>query len=205
MYKDYPKEPKFSIYRLMIIIWNREVLSPLSDLKHEKNIINRTLRIYKKLFTLEINKLYNCDVRVNKNKIELQKKISYENSESLPEDDLNLYIEQDLSHLLVNNNLSISFNKKNKNQNELYFPLQSNLGNTYSINLFNESKYSIHEDIYTFEFQARYFIEQVPALLLDSISNEYSVFHINDSEFPVSHMYQIFENHLIAFVEYFFI
>ena len=57
------------------------------------------------------------------------------------------------------------------------------------------------EDVYTFDFQARYFMEQIPAILLDAICNEYSVFYINDSDFPISQSYQIFENNLVSIIK----
>jgi hypothetical protein len=38
-------------------------------------------------------------------------------------------------------------------------------------------------------------------LLLDSICNEYSVFHINDTQFPISDSYQIYENNVVKIIE----
>src|SRR4051812_45591291 len=37
--------------------------------------------------------------------------------------------------------------------------------------------------------------------MLDKISNEYSVFYINDSQFPISQSYQIYENNTVKILE----
>ena len=42
-------------------------------------------------------------------------------------------------------------------------------------------------------------------LFLDNICNEYSVFYINDTQFPISQTYQIIENHIVQIIEYIFI
>jgi hypothetical protein len=39
-------------------------------------------------------------------------------------------------------------------------------------------------------------------LFLDNICNEYSVFYINDTQFPISNTYQIIENHIVQIIEY---
>ena len=46
LFKDHPNNPKFSIYRLMIVIWHREVTTPLTDLNIEKNLVNMILKIF---------------------------------------------------------------------------------------------------------------------------------------------------------------
>lgn len=45
--------------------------------------------------------------------------------------------------------------------------------------------------------QIEMFIEQIALLLVDQISNEYSVFYLNSSKFPITSYYQIFEKRLL--------
>ena len=45
--------------------------------------------------------------------------------------------------------------------------------------------------------QIEMFIEQIALLLVDQISNEYSVFYLNSSEFPITSYYQILEKRLL--------
>ena len=52
----------------MMITWNREVAIPLTDLKQEKNVLNSSLKMFKKLLTSDINKVYGRDVRAVKSK-----------------------------------------------------------------------------------------------------------------------------------------
>lgn len=45
--------------------------------------------------------------------------------------------------------------------------------------------------------QIEMFIEQIALLLVDQISNEYSVFYLNSSTFPITSYYQIFQKKLL--------
>ncbi len=87
--------------------------------------------------------------------------------------------------------------------------ITSDLGNNdyfmnnqeFTLSKNNNNPYNIFEEIYTREYQEKYFLEVIPSILLDSICNEYSIFYINYSEFPISQSYQIFENNIVLIVE----
>mgnify|MGYP007031242528 FL=1 len=129
MFQDSPKSPKFSIYRLMMIIWNREVNSLLTDLKQEKNLVDIYLRLFQKVLLNEVNKAYGYDVRMYRDKSsdQVKKKSGH-------------IIEYTTSYCDLS--------------------LCDGYDNTLSLGLGNPKRSSILEDIYTFDFQANYFIEQ---------------------------------------------
>ena len=41
-----------------MIIWNREVVEPLTETKYENNILNLTINFYKTFLFIEIDKIY---------------------------------------------------------------------------------------------------------------------------------------------------
>jgi hypothetical protein len=149
LFKGCPGRPKFSIYRMMIIIWNREVNNRLTDLKNDKNLINTSLRTLRKLLTTDINKSYGLDVRINKSRSAPQDLFSYQklnfqdciNFESLSDDE---------------SPLVKKINDHTQNYNFCNQSLGYSLGNLHSM----ESKLSVTEEVYCFDFQAKYFLEQ---------------------------------------------
>jgi hypothetical protein len=159
LYSDYPKNPKFSIYRLMIIIWHREVTTPLTDLKNEKNFLNIILKTFKRFLTVEINKVYGCDIRTNRAKSDPPH--NWGNCNSLKnENEKEKYLlivecQSDDGELFINqydNHAGLNYASLFSNNN-----LNCGLGNNFCI---TDSKTSILEDVYTFDFQAKYFLEQ---------------------------------------------
>jgi hypothetical protein len=154
----------------MMIIWNREVNSLITDIKQDKNIVDIYLRLFQKMLLNEVNKAYGYDVRMYRDKSCDQVKKN------------NHVIEYTTSYC----DLSLNCNSYDS---------------MLSLGLGNPQNSSILEDIYTFDFQAKYFIEQLSVIFLDNICNEYSAFYINDTQFPVSHTYQIIENHIVNIVE----
>lgn len=169
LYSDYPTNPKFSIYRLMIIIWHREVTTPLCDLKQKNNILSIVLRIFKSYMSTELNKVYGCDLKKNKSKSFPPEKFLNENCLAETEkDEINLEIQSDDGigyDLNVKSWNSGKFGKTNLYNNYNNCLLNFGLGNNF--NHLNENSYytnigskiSIFEEIYTFDYQAKYFIE----------------------------------------------
>jgi hypothetical protein len=166
-----------------MILWNREVNSLMTDLKQEKNLISLYSKLFKKILISEVNKAYGFDVRVYREKSDM----SY-NKHSV---DL-------LEHQTSFTDLSLD----SYHNSPLYIYDKNMLSLGLGVNNVNDTKTSILEDVYTFDFQARYFIEQLSVILLDGISNEYSIFYVNDTQFPVSQTYQIIENHIVQTIEY---
>lgn len=131
---------------------------PLTDLKFNKNLVNMTSKIFKKFLTIEANNLHNHQnklLHIQKIKSDPGpgKKVStpYEENMSI---DIDLKIEQS------NGDLMDIFNAP-KNQNFYNHTLTCGLG--VDCNLFSnetESKTSILDEVYKFDFQAKYFIEQ---------------------------------------------
>jgi hypothetical protein len=165
-----------------MIIWNREVNAFMTDLKQEKNLVGLYSKLFTKVLISEVNKAYGMDVRTYREKSDISSKkhnvdfIEHQTSFT------------DLSLDSYQNTPLYFYNDKNL--------LSLGLG----VNV-TDTKNTILEDVYTFDFQARYFIEQLSVILLDNICNEFSVFYINDTHFPVSHSYQIIENHIIQTIE----
>jgi hypothetical protein len=161
LYSDYPSNPKFSIYRLMIIIWHREVTSPLTDLKQKNNLLNIVLKTFKSFLSAELNKAYGCDVKKNKSKSfpaeNFCKELLKEEEEG---DEINLDIQSDDGCLTLSvggcNPTTNNFNHYNNHL--LNFGLGNNFPNCYESSCSN--KISILEEIYTFDYQAKYFLEQ---------------------------------------------
>ena len=121
-----------------MIIWNREVNSHLTDLKNEKNLINVYLKLFQKILINEVNKSYGYDVRTYRDKSAGQgfiKKNTIEYQTCFCD------ISIDIHSLYPCDNM-----------------LSLGLGNMVVSN--NEIKNSILDDIYTFDFQAKYFVEQ---------------------------------------------
>jgi hypothetical protein len=121
-----------------MIIWNREVNSHLTDLKSEKNLINIYLKLFQKIIVNEVNKSYGFDVRVFRDKSAeqgLKKKDMIEYQTSFCDLCLDIH-----SSYPCDSMLSIG------------------LGNMVVSN--NERKNTILDYVYTFDFQAKYFVEQ---------------------------------------------
>jgi hypothetical protein len=153
-----------------MITWNREVTIPLTDLKQEKNLLNRTLKLYKRFITNELNKVYGFDIRVCKSKSDPPEYFGANNIFKDKEKDcitLGTQSEDDLYREMEFNNFNaihkLSNGKNNLNNlnafNSIHNSLSYGLGSGYQICI-PDSKSSILEDVYTFDFQARYFLEQ---------------------------------------------
>jgi len=128
-------------------MWNREVLTPLTDLKSETNMLNVTLKIFKQNLIMEINKLYGYDIRINRSKPEVLDLDAFKlESKFEKENDIDL-IAIDGDFKVYNSNLFYN--------NQMPYEL----GSQYPI-FINESKNNVMEDIYSFDFQANYFLEQ---------------------------------------------
>ena len=121
-----------------MIIWNREVNSHLTDLKGEKNLINIYLKFFQKIMVNEVNKLYGFDVRIYRDKSAGQG-LKYKNT-----------VEYQTSFCDLSLDMHSSYPCDSM--------LSLGLGNMVVSN--NELKNSILDDIYTFDFQAKYFVEQ---------------------------------------------
>jgi hypothetical protein len=133
LFKDYPNNPKFSIYRLMIIIWHREVTTPLTDLKNKNNLISLTLKMFKRKFLSEINKIYNFDLRINK-------------SNSDPNQIRDAYNKEcysDSETLFANDDYCLGIG----------------LGNNENLIRSNSKTYFI-DDVYSTEYQINYYLEK---------------------------------------------
>jgi hypothetical protein len=113
-------------------------------------LVNLSLKIFKTNFLSEISKLYGCDIRLNKN-------------HSDPPDDnkRNDYLRTSLSDSFSDDEINF-LTKTNLNDNILYYSNSSIfLKNENNYQLYGtENKHSILEEVYTFDFQAKYFLEQ---------------------------------------------
>lgn len=137
LYPDSPSNPKFSIYRLMIIIWNREVLAPLTDLKSESNLVNKILCIYQSSLVNDINNAYGEDIRINRSKSS-DSDLCHRKSEVIYCD-----MKSDNCEFQISDFLNVG------------------LGNTLSVNPPEFGRQtSIMQDIYTFDFQSKYFLDR---------------------------------------------
>ena len=139
----------FIIYQL--ITWNREVLTPLTDLKQDINLLNIPLRIFKKFLTVEINKVYGCDLRINRSRSGPSDSLKMQGSIIL---DTHSDDDSEIDSLL--NDINFQFYNSNLFYNN---SLTYGLGSNYPLCI-NDSKNTILEEIYTFDFQANYFLEQ---------------------------------------------
>jgi hypothetical protein len=117
-------EPKFSIYRLMIILYNRIVINPLSE-----NIIKTTSNIY------------------------------------------DIYLKEELRKIDKENQINNSLSSTKDNS---YEDLVNNLSNLNDDNTCENVDYQINQ-----------FLENIPLIFVDSICDEYSVFYINSTYFPI--------------------
>lgn len=126
----------------MVIIWNREVATPLSDFKQDNNLLTRTLKMFKKYINSEINKAYGYDVK--------SKSVPLFENKKLIDLDLDLIKTQS-----EDNEIIMCCNKK---LNSLSYELGNNFNNYQSQS--KEDKNNMLEEVYTFDFQAKYFIEQ---------------------------------------------
>ena len=143
-------EPKFSIYRLMLILYNRIIINPLSDETQNKNIIKITSNIYDIYLKEELRKIEYC----NKNKSDF------------------------------NNSLSTTKSSSFGNYEDL-------INNLYSFTDINEI------ENFDADFQIIQFLENIPSILIDSICDEYSVFYINSTNFPIYGNYKKLQDSLI--------
>jgi hypothetical protein len=133
-----------------MIIWNREVNSLLTDLKQEKNLIEIYLRIFQKMLLNEVNKAYGYDVRIYRDK----------SCDQVKKRSSNQIIEYTSCYSDMN-------------------LVTDNYDSMLSLGLGNLKKSSILEDIYTFDFQANYFIEQYLINNLDSQLYSWIIYVMN--------------------------
>ena len=117
-------QPKFSIYRLMIILYNRIVINPLSE-----NIIKTTSNIY------------------------------------------DIYLKEEL--------------RKIDNENQINNSLSSTKDNSYEDLVNNLSNLNDDNTCENVDYQINQFLENIPLIFVDSICDEYSVFYINSTYFPI--------------------
>ena len=117
-------EPKFSIHRLMIILYNRIVINPLSE-----NIIKTTSNIY------------------------------------------DIYLKEEL--------------RKIDNENQINYSLSSTKDNSYEDLVNNLSDLNDGNAYENVDYQINQFLENIPLIFVDSICDEYSVFYINSTYFPI--------------------
>ena len=117
-------QPKFSIYRLMIILYNRIVINPLSE-----NIIKSTSNIY------------------------------------------DIYLKEEL--------------RKIDNENQINYSLSSTKDNSYEDLVNNLNNLNDDNTCENVDYQINQFLENIPLIFVDSICDEYSVFYINSTYFPI--------------------
>jgi hypothetical protein len=180
-FKNYPCFPKFSFYRFMVIIWNKEVLTPLINTTDENlNILSKIQKMYKKYLESEIEVLeeqgknfydptrfnYCSDLHLNLNLLHSNYEIkNYSSGFTSTNTSTHSYSTRN-SMLSNHSYLSSDFNFEEKNKN-------SN---------FNDPQI------------LKYFIEQIASSLLDMDCNEYSTFYINHSQMKISQKYHVMEN-----------
>ena len=143
-------EPKFSIYRLMLILYNRLIINPLTDETQNKNIIKITSHLYDIYLKEELRKIE----YYNKNKSDF------------------------------NNSLSTTKTSSFGNYEDL-------INNLYSFTDINEI------ENFDADFQIIQFLENIPSILIDGICDEYSVFYINSTNFPIYGNYKKLQDSLI--------
>ncbi len=150
-----------------MVIWNREVTSILTDLKFEKNLVNLISKIMKKYLNFEVNSILAANspiLHIQKNKSDPGKhnqtsggKIKIpEDTPRFSTDSIDLRIEQSTDNVSEYNGWIGS-----KDQNYYNHSLTCGLG--IDSNLFchnEESKETVLDEVYKFEFQANYFLEQ---------------------------------------------
>ena len=129
-------EPKFSIYRLMIILYNRIVINPLSE-----NIIKTTSNIY------------------------------------------DIYLKEEL--------------RKIDNENQINYSLSSTKDNSYEDLVNNLNNLNDDNTCENVDYQINQFLENIPLIFVDSICDEYSVFYINSTNFPIYGNYKKLQDSLI--------
>ena len=149
--------PKFSIYRLMMILYYRIIINPLLDEKSNKNIYKIIVKLYKIYY-----------------KEELRKKIYDDNSS------LMMLIQKNSTSLKLERNESTDFNSYDDLVNCLY-----NIINFDSIDLMDI-------DI---EFNISQIFDEINKIFLDCICDEYSVYYVNSSFFPVIGNYLKLQNY----------
>jgi hypothetical protein len=168
-FKNYPCFPKFSFYRFMVIIWNKEVLTPLVNTTNENlNILSKFQKMYKKYLESEIEVL------------EEQGKNS----------DLHL-------HLLHSNNEIKNYSSGFTSTNTSTYSY-STRNSMFSNHSYLSSDFNFEEKNKNSNFNdpqiLKYFIEQIASSLLDMDCNEYSSFYINHSQMKISQKYHEMEN-----------
>lgn len=147
--------PKFSIYRLMMIMYYRIILNPLLDEKFNNNIYKIISKLYRIYY-----------------KEELRKKIS---DESIL---LMTLIQKKSSSLKLERIQSTDFNSYDDLINCIY-------------NIIDFNSIDMEIDI---EFDIQQIFDEVNKIFLDSICNEYSVYYLNSSFFPVLNNYLKLQN-----------
>lgn len=160
LFKDCPNNPKFSIYRLMIVIWHREVTTPLTDLKYKNNLISLTLKIFKRKFLSEINKIYNFDLRINKSNSDPHEIKEIKHNNECYSDSETIFAKDDY----YNDFLGIG------------------LGNNENFSR-SDSKTLFLDDVYSQEYQTNYFLERYLFFKLESLSFSWILFQTNIPHF----------------------
>ena len=152
-----------------MIIWFKEVIQPLLDPRSDRNLLTCYGKIYRKFFLNEISKFNDCDLNINKN-FDFNNGSNYNNFNQIRnsnncffndegkisysprniEDDIgsDLFSNEDESNFLGPWDISkISINKDG-NTNSMTNPFKP------------KEKICWQEDVYSFDFQARYFLEK---------------------------------------------
>ena len=150
-------EPKFSIYRLMLILYNRLIINPLTDETQNKNIISITSNIYDIYLKEELRK-----IDLENNKIQLNNSIN-----------------------------QILYNSISSTNDISYSNYENLINNLYSLSDLNDF------ENFDADFQIIQFLENIPSIFLDSICDEYSVFYINSSNFPICDNYKKLQDSFI--------
>lgn len=103
------------------------------------------------------------------------------------------YLKQELTKVIGEKEEGLLFSE---NETTSDLSMLSTFQSTITTNKINDKiEESVSESDTTSQIEM--FIEQIFLLLLDRISNEYSVFFINSMSFPVSSYYQILENKVL--------
>jgi hypothetical protein len=129
-----------------MIIWNREVTTPLCDLNSQKDLLHSILKIAKNYLKLEVNKIYGSEIFFNRVQ-----------SGELKKSALTLQIDGK-EEVPIETNSDDGWNFNCSNHNYYNHSLTSNLG--IEDLMFGENKVSALDEVYTFDFQAKYFLEQ---------------------------------------------
>lgn len=176
-FQHYPSTPKFSIYRLMVVIWNREVLHPL--LKSENQNSNLYAKL-EKLYRQYLNNVIHRGVEREVSSMSPQRAKNSQNAFSS--------FKNPFSSSLVNSfsSFSNSFMELNSKSDTSRL---SNSSDSYD----NSYEFSQNDDFLPSDFNTKHFIEQISASILDSDCNEFSTFYVNYTQMKTSKYYSTLE------------